>query len=318
MEYIFISNIFVLLNSFISFIYIKRYVRFDFSNLQLKKYLSPLIIILILINCHSLYGLLDKMVLGNYALNIDEVAYYSLGERIMGVALLVISIMGVVINARMSYSSLNDKNYYQTLTYQLFSFTFLLLFPITIGLMVVSKDLLLLVGDQKYLHQQTLVALFALDGFVGTVLSMLIYKIVFLQSNKEKLLIFIIGTGGILNGIFKLVLVKLSYLTANSAIFTTMLSGIFVFYLVYHYIKNRLKLALPLFRLSYVRYLLIALCFFPISYAVNYFALPFPLGLIMNIGLCALFYFAMLYFMQDEFFLYFVREGVAHLKRRMK
>ena len=51
----------IFLNNFVSFTYIKRNVKFSFKSLQLKSYILPLIITLLLANVEMLYGQLDKL-----------------------------------------------------------------------------------------------------------------------------------------------------------------------------------------------------------------------------------------------------------------
>lgn len=52
------------LNHSISFIYVKRQVKFDFSDLTIIPHLKPLLLVLIFSNANILYTQLDRLVLG--------------------------------------------------------------------------------------------------------------------------------------------------------------------------------------------------------------------------------------------------------------
>lgn len=65
------------LNNIISFIYAKSKIKFDFKNLEFKKYLKPLVAVLIITNVDLLYGQLDRVMLGKYANDVSVTIYYT-------------------------------------------------------------------------------------------------------------------------------------------------------------------------------------------------------------------------------------------------
>lgn len=112
-KYLFLINIFIFLNNLISFVYIKRYIKITLDNLNLKKYLFSLGIILLIYNINVLYTQLDKIMLGFYSNDIKEVAYYGIAQKVMSVIMvLIMSIINVTI-PRLSYylGKENTKEY---------------------------------------------------------------------------------------------------------------------------------------------------------------------------------------------------------------
>ena len=63
-------------NNIASFIYAKRYIKFDFKHIKIKKYISPLIIILIITNVDLLYSQLDRVMLGKFVDGVSVSMYY--------------------------------------------------------------------------------------------------------------------------------------------------------------------------------------------------------------------------------------------------
>ncbi len=92
------------LNHSISFVYVKRQVKFDFSDLTIIPHLKPLLLVLIFSNANILYTQLDRLVLGVYV-GKEEVAYYVMAFQIMMIInTLMLSVVQVTV-PRLSYLS---------------------------------------------------------------------------------------------------------------------------------------------------------------------------------------------------------------------
>ena len=97
----------ILLNNIISFIYSKKKIKFDFSEFKLKKYIKPLIAVLIISNLDLLYSQLDKVMLGKYVDDVSVTLYYIPYYVVSTLASIPYSIIFVSI-PRMSYILRNE------------------------------------------------------------------------------------------------------------------------------------------------------------------------------------------------------------------
>lgn len=299
-KYLFLVNIFYFINNFISFIYIRRYIKFDFENLEIKKYLFPLGMILLISNINILYTQLDKIALGFYSENLEEVAYYGVAQKVMSVLMVIIMSIITVTMPRLSfYLGQNQKNEYENMFNKIFPFIYLLLFPIGIGIIILSKEISIFFGGVDYLPAQAVVTVFGIRIIIVTIESLLSNHVIFLNQ-KEKVMAVILGICGILNFIMKYLLIKFNFFNAASAIFTTMVAEIFIITLDYLYIKKYLKLNLEVFRIKNLKYLLFSLLFFPIGNILRNFEFHYMIYSIITFTLCAGVYFILLLFTKDR------------------
>ncbi len=241
-KYLFLINIFILLNNLISFIYIKKYIKITLKNLELKKYLFPLGIILLISNINILYTQLDKIMLGFYSNDIKEVAYYGVAQKVMSIIMvLIMSLISVTIPRLSYYLGQDNKVEYEKLFNRLFPYIYFLLFPMAIGIIILSKEIVYFFGGEKYLGAQIVVVIFGIRMIIVTIESILSNQVIFLH-RKEKVMAVILGTCGIFNFLMKYFLIKINNFNSSSAIFTTMIAEILIIILDYWYIKKYLKL----------------------------------------------------------------------------
>lgn len=298
-KYLFLLNIFVLINNFISYIYIKRQLHFKFENICLRKYLIPLGAMLLISNVNILYTQLDKIALGFYSKELQEVAYYGVAQKVMTVLMVLIMAIIKVTIPRLSFLlGQNQKEEYEKMFNKIFPFIYALLFPIGIGIILLNKEIALFFGGEAYLPARLVLIVFGIRIIVVAVESLLSNQVIFLHQ-KEKIMIMIIGTCGVVNFIMKYLLIKFNYFNAATAIFTTMLAEILIIILDYWYIKKYLKLNLEIFNLKNLKYLIISLVFFPIGYFIKTLELSHIITSIITALVCALYYLIVLVLLRD-------------------
>ena len=299
-KYLLIINIFIFINNFISFIYIRKYIKFDFKNLKIKKYLFPLGITILISNMAILYTQLDKIALGFYSKEISEVAYYGVAQKVMSIFMVVImSIISVTIPRLSFYLGQNKKDEYEKMFNKIFPFIYLLLFPIGIGIIILSREISLFFGGIAYLSAQAVVIVFGIRIIIVTVETILTNHVIFLNK-KEKIVAIIYGICGIINLIMKYLLIKFNYFNATSAIFTTMLAEILIIILNIYYIQKYLKLELEVFKFKNLKYLIFSLLFFPVGYIIRKFEFHYIVHSIIIFISCSEIYFVLLLVTKDR------------------
>ena len=299
-KYLFLINIFIFINNFISFIYIRKYIKFDFKNLKIKKYIFPLGIMLLISNINILYTQLDRISLGFYVKDMSEVAYYSVSQKVMSIMVVIIMSIITVSMPRLSfYLGERNQREYEKLLNNLFKYSYLLLFPIAVGIIILSREISLFFGGSLYLPAQAVVSIFGIRVIVIVVESLLSNQVIFLHQ-KEKMIALIYGICGFSNLILKILLIKFNYFNASTAIFTTMLCEILIIFLDLLYIKNHLKINLKIFNFNSLKYFLFSLSFFGIKYILRNIELHYIFYSILIFICCSLTYLILLILSKDE------------------
>lgn len=299
-KYLFLINIFTLINNLASFIYIRRYINFSFNNLEIKKYLFPLFLMILISNLNILYTQLDKIVLGFYGNNIEEVAYYGVAQKVMSILMVIVMCIIKVMMPRLSfYLGDGNLNEYKKLLNGIFPYIYLLVFPISIGVIILGKEIALFFGGQEYIVAQGVIIIFGIRLLVVTVESLLANQVIFLN-RKEKIIIILYGIGGIINFILKLILIKFQLLLATTTILTTMISEIILIILETYYMKKYLKIKLEIFSLNNLKYLFFSLSFFIIKYFLKNLPYNNFFNMIIIFVICSTTYLTFLIISKDN------------------
>ena len=132
------------LNNIISFIYAKRRIKFAFSMIEIKKYIKPLIAVLVITNVDLLYSQLDRVMLGKYVNDVSVTNYYTAFYLVSTLAAIPYSIINVSI-PRLSYLLKNKGKeiYEEKLNNSIASLLFIIV-PMCLGVFVLSKEIIIL------------------------------------------------------------------------------------------------------------------------------------------------------------------------------
>lgn len=109
---------------------------------DLKKHIKPTISLFIPQIATSIYTVLDKTMLGALTDNVAEVGFYEQSQKIVKIALTLVTTMGAVMIPRIAYTySIGDKEKISSYMRKTFNFVWMLAFPIMFGIMATAKDL---------------------------------------------------------------------------------------------------------------------------------------------------------------------------------
>ena len=145
-----LESLTVFLNNIISFIYAKNKIKFDFSAIKIKKYIKPLIAVLVITNVDLLFSQLDRVMLGKYVNDVSVTVYYIPYYIVSTLVSIPYSIIVVSI-PRLSYLLKNGskEEYQEKLNNSISSLLFIIV-PICLGVFVVAKEVILLYAGDKY------------------------------------------------------------------------------------------------------------------------------------------------------------------------
>ncbi len=225
------------LNHSISFVYVKRQVKFDFSNLTIIPHLKPLLLVVIFSNANILYTQLDRLVLGEYA-GKAEVAYYVMAFQIMTIInTLMLSVVQVTI-PRLSYLSGNaSESEYESLLNKISKVYFITLFPAAIGLMLIAHGAVVIYGGSEFAGAGNTLIVFAFYMITVGIESILSNQIIYVKK-KEGILVRFLFICGFINLASNIALIFFHVLTPATAIFTTTIANSLLIVLEYIYVKR--------------------------------------------------------------------------------
>lgn len=305
------------LNNFISFIYIKRKVKFDFSNFTIVPHLKPLFIVVIFSNANILYTQLDRFFIGEYV-GKSYVAYYTMTFQIMVIinTLLVSAIQATL--PRLSYlSGTNDETGYESLLNKISKLYFVTLFPAAVGLFLISDLVVMIYGGEEFAAAGSTLAVFSIYMISVGIESILSNQIIYIKK-RESILVKLLFLCGFVNLALNLTLLYFKILTPTTAIATTAAANSLLIVFEYIFIKKKLKVNYTLFEMGKLKYFYYSLIFIPITFIIRAFIThsTFTETLLLGIVIIAvnsLVYFLILYFTKDEILFIVIEKVKAKL-----
>lgn len=307
------------INNVSSFIYIKKKVQFDFSNLRFKEHIKPMFSVVILANTYILYTWLDKNMI-NSIIGSTEAGYYGVAQKIMSmVDILMFTIVQVSMARLSNYLKNHSKEIYLNLLDRVIKIYFLLLFPASIGLFGVSKQVIIIMGKgtEAYLPAVPILMVFSIYmltiGIDRIIADQIIY--IFGRERTDAKLVLI---GGILNLILNFVLVITKTFTPTTVIGTTLIANLVVISLEYRLVIKELKLDIKLFTFENFKYLYYSLIFIPITFTINKLIPGVILSCILDVIICTLVYLIILIWTRDDVFFELLHMILKKLKIILK
>ena len=134
--------------------------------------------------------------------------------------------------------------------------------------------------------------------------------------NKEKILVLMLLIGGVINGIFKVVLFNMQMLTPLSAIVTTIISETILLIMLRQYIKKNLSVEFNIFAIKNMKYLYLSIIFVPIVYGIKLLDLGVIWNCVISIPICMGLYFGILLLTKDDIFMLYVNKVKSKLLKK--
>lgn len=297
--YTLIINAYTLLNYFVSFIYIKRKIGFNFKGIKLNIHIKYLVMSLVMGNANMLYIQLDRVMLGSYV-NDRSVAYYTLSSYITSmVNTLILSVVYVTIPRLANIIAKDDQDGYHNLLNKVCENLFAFIFPAALGIFVVAREIVLIYGGAKYVDTIPVLQGFALFMITSAFESVFTNQILYVKRRERRLVLFILAAG-IMNLIFNITLIKFGIFSAVTAIYTTALANFLLISMELAYSIFVLKVKLQLFRLEKLKYLIYSLMFIPITLGIRMITNRVVPVFFIAVAVNVLYYLAILYITKDK------------------
>ncbi|SUY45668.1 polysaccharide transporter protein [Clostridium putrefaciens] len=263
--YVFLTTFSTFLNNIISYIYIKKGIGFDFSNIKIKRHIKFLLLVIVMSNGNVLYTQLDKVMLAHYVGEIS-VAYYGVANNVMNIInALVLSVVFVTIPRLSNIIASKDHERYINLLNKITQTLFAFLFPVAIGMFVLAEEIFVLFGGGEYAGGGPVLKVFCLY-MISLGMEAILTNQVMYVNRREKQLVPMIFMAGFINIILNYLLLKFNVFNEVTAIATTTVSSYMLIFIEYIYTRKVLNIKFNMFNFKNFRYLLYALTFLPISF----------------------------------------------------
>lgn len=297
----------VLVNNLSSFVYIKKRIPFDFSNLNLARYLKPLLVMLVIANINYLYTQLDRLFL-MWGVDQNALTEYTKPSDIVNMIILVVQSFLIASVPRLSYYvSHGQKAEYNQLLEKSSRSYFMLIYPVCIGLFCLSYEAVYFYASPKWIAAVPVMQVFALRCIITSVYSIFTNQIMYLH-NQERAMVKILGIGGGLNLVLNSVLALTGTLTPVSAIVTTGLAELIMLSFMYWYIRRKMAVEFHLFSFKNFKYLLYSIPFIPITWVIRQFDLGVLVTSIAVAGICGIYYGVLLLLTKDDMLFFFLEK----------
>lgn len=301
------------LNNIISFIYAKHRISFDFSKIQIKKYIKPLIAVLVITNVDLLYGQLDRVMLGKYVSDVSVTIYYTAYYLVSTLSSIPYAIINVSI-PRLSYLLKNEgkKIYEEKLNNSISSLIFIIV-PMCLGVFVLSREVIILYAGKKYL-MAIIPLMIACITRIFISLESVMNNLVMYPNNREDRILKVSLACGISNLIINYLLVLFKIFSPLTALATTGLVELTIFIIHYTYARKKMNIDVRVFSKKNMTYILLSLLFIPISLIIRSLKLNFYINIIVIVIICSLMYFIVLYIKKDNNLLFILDKFKGKLK----
>jgi O-antigen/teichoic acid export membrane protein len=313
--YLYLSGAVNLINNLLSYFYIKKRIKFDFSNLKIIQYIKPMFLVVILSNTSLLYTMFDRLMIGHYSFDMDLAAYAIAQKAIFIINTLMLTIIQVTMPRLSNDLGNNSKDNYFTLLNRVVKIYFLFLFPASIGLLCVSKQVMWIFEYKyaSYVSWYPLMMGFSLYMLTIGIQGIISNQIIYLhRKEKEDVKIFFIG--GVANVVLNILLLIANMFTVTNSIIATMISNIIVIIFEYRLVKKQIKLDIHIFAFENIKYFYYSVLFIPMTFTINHFISSMVLSCALDVTACGLLYLGILLITKDIVFFEIYDRAVTKLK----
>ena len=209
-------------SNLLNFFHVKKYVAIKIvRKINLRRHLKPILVIFFSTMAVTLYVSSDVTILGifknNYAVGI-----YSIATKIYTIVIQLIAAIIIVTIPRLAMLfGLKRIEKYRKILGSLLNLMILLVVPAVFGLIMLSKEIVLIIGGAKYLKSSVPLGILAIAMFFS-VMNTIVSNCVLIPAKRENKLFFVNLFVGILNVTVNLILIP--YWSYIAAAFTTLLS----------------------------------------------------------------------------------------------
>ncbi|WP_300267126.1 flippase [uncultured Enterococcus sp.] len=231
-------------SNIINVMLLRKKVYFTFRNIiNLKKHIVPILTLFATSIANVIYVNSDMTLLGLFS-NDYHVGLYSVSTKVYSIVKGILAAIIIVSIPRMSYYWNKKQNKkFKELGEQIFEFLFIFGFPSIVGLIVLSKEIILIVSSKEYLASVDSLIILSC-ALVFSIFSWFFQSCILIPSKNETKVLKATLLSALVNIIFNIILIPIYH--QNAAAFTTFLAEMLSMILSIVYSLNIWKLSIKI------------------------------------------------------------------------
>ena len=302
------------LNTFASFLYIKRKNKIVLKGINLKKHFVPLFIVFVISNISILYAQLDKVMLGKFV-NASSVSSYQISQYISSLIYNLLLPIVTVAVPRLAKIFTKDKQECFNLHTQVFNSFLALSVPAIMGAALLSKEIVLLYGGEVYIDCVTPLTIYCVAQFISAGCYIFGDALLYVTGHERELLITNL-IGGITNISLNFLFILIGIFTTEMAVVSISVAYALVSVLDFLIIRKKLGYKIKVLNRHSLLYLGAASLFIPIILLIKHFELNIFLTVGLSVVSCIIVYFGAVFLFKDSIFMSLISSILAKIRRR--
>ena len=302
--YVLCYSLTIFLGNISMWMYIPKLIeKLPFKELNFKEHIYPALMLFIPQIAVSLYTLLDKTMIGLLTNSEAEVAFYEQSQKIVKIALTIVTSLGTVMLPRIA-NIFASKNYEKIQFYMTntFKFVFMVGLPITFGIIAITKNFVPWFfgnGFDKVIPNMIISApiifIIGMSNVIGTQY--------LLPTNRQKQYTISVIGGSVINFSLNLILIK--YFLSYGAAIATVISEVVVTSIQIYFVRNDFNL-LKIFKHG-LRYLIFSMLMGIVVYIIGVFLPATIITTVIQCVIGAIIYLLLLIVSKDDIILSFIK-----------
>ena len=200
-----------------------------------RVHLAPILIIFGANIANMIYVYSDITLLGLMKSNYI-VGLYSVSSKIYQIVKTLIAALLMVTIPRLAMLfGKNRLKEYKSILFSLTNTLVLIALPASVGLVMLSKEIVLLISGKEYLRATNSLAILSL-AYIFSILAWILTDCVLIPSKREKYVLRSMGSSAILNVLLNIILIP--PMNEDAAALSTVLAEMCMFIVNYHYVKD--------------------------------------------------------------------------------
>nr|WP_241635358.1 flippase [Fusobacterium gastrosuis] len=242
-DYIKYGVIIVLMNSgsnILNLINIRKYISFkniSIKDLDTRRHIKPILVIFVAALSVSIYLQLDVVMIG--AIRKESVALYTVPNKLIRLALIVVTALGTVLLPRISNCIKNNdkENYIKFINYSI-KYILMLSVPMVTGIYLLANEIILVMAGNKFVESIFTMKLLSVIIFIVGLAYFLGFQILY-PHGKEKYYTYAVTIAAVVNFIFNYLMIP-KYYQNGAAVGTIIAESVGVLIMLF-YARNYLK-----------------------------------------------------------------------------
>lgn len=281
---------------------LKNYVHIVKIKLKdLKKHIRPAISLFIPQIASSVYTVLDKTMLGTIVEDLSEVGYYEQSQKVIKIALTVVTTMGVVMIPRIANTyAKGDKQQINKYMRKTFNFIWFLALPIMFGIIAIAKKFVpCFFGDGYDAVADLMILTSPIIIFIS--LSTIMGQQFLLTIKKQNIRTIAIIIGAIVNVTLNFILLK--HYKAVGAVISTVVAEFLICMIEIIYVVKKKLIRLRDVFYNCIKYLIVSLIMMGVLLIIGKYMQTSVLSTMIQIFVGIVIYTVILFALKDEFFI---------------